>query len=111
MKGRVETGKILLYHAVCDDRDFPTGAGTNVPSDRFEDQILVLGLKDHLPYILNHVASYVFVRINGRKDERVMAGEVCRAYDVPFDKALEDMRALFREFVQKGIAEIVRSAV
>lgn len=35
--------KILVYHAVCEDRDFPTGAGTNVAPENFKRQMEHLG--------------------------------------------------------------------
>lgn len=39
---KTEPGKILLYHAVSEDRDFPTGAGTNVTPENFERQMAFL---------------------------------------------------------------------
>jgi len=33
------SSKILLYHAVCEDRDFPSSAGTNVSPEMFERQL------------------------------------------------------------------------
>ena len=33
---------ILLYHAVCEDEDFPTSAGTNVTPAAFEEQLIYL---------------------------------------------------------------------
>ena len=38
----IEPGKILLYHAVCEDQNFPTGAGTNVTPENFERQMTFL---------------------------------------------------------------------
>lgn len=35
--------KVLLYHAVCDDRDFPSSSGTNVTPAEFQRQIRFLG--------------------------------------------------------------------
>ena len=34
--------KVLLYHAVSDDRDFPSSSGTNVTPAQFERQVLFL---------------------------------------------------------------------
>ncbi len=36
---RNEAGKILLYHAVREDRNFPTSAGTNVTPEEFDRQM------------------------------------------------------------------------
>ena len=34
--------RVLLYHAVAEDRDFPTPAGTNLPPEEFEEQMAYL---------------------------------------------------------------------
>ncbi len=43
MTDRNQITRVLLYHAVSKDRDFPTSAGTNVEPDEFERQIRFLG--------------------------------------------------------------------
>ncbi len=42
MRKHRPAGKVLLYHAVSDDRDFPSSSGTNLTPAQFERQVLFL---------------------------------------------------------------------
>lgn len=75
----------------------------NVLMDSFDNQVLLFDLRNNLPYILNDVASYVFMHTDGTSGPEVIAEKVCEKYDVEFNRALLDIELLYEELVQKGL--------
>ena len=73
--------------------------------ERFNDELLVFDLTTNLPYILNHIAAYIFANSDGKTDIVGITKQVCRKYDVPFQEALDDIKAIYDDFIQKKIVK------
>lgn len=68
---------------------------------------LLLDRKTHIPYVLNRVAAVVFQMLRKQMDDRGMAQELCKTFEVTPEKALEDVKFFKDELLQKGL--LVRS--
>jgi hypothetical protein len=75
--------------------------------ESFDRRTLVFDLKKHLPYDLNEIASYIFLKTDGNTHQEKIAEKVCEKYDVGSYKALIDIKALYKDLHQKGIIESV----
>ena len=71
--------------------------------ERFDEQILLFDMQKNLPYVLNGVAAYVLENTDGEMSQEAIAKMVFRKYDVSFHQALDDIKELYKELVQKRI--------
>ena len=80
--------KILLYHAVCEDHNFPTGAGTNVTPENFERQMaflrrrFILSSIKELPADGSHGSTAVTFD-DGYADNYITAYPIIKKYSIP----------------------------
>ena len=79
----------------------------NILFERFDRRTLVFDLKKNLPYDLNEIASYIFLKTDGNTHQEKIAEKVCEKYDVGHHHALLDIKALHKDLHQKGIIEPV----
>ena len=75
----------------------------NILVEKFGDQILLFDLDTNLPFILNPLAAYIFLKTNGRRDCREIAKKVSQEFDVGFEQALSDVESINQTFLQKKI--------
>jgi len=67
---------------------------------------LVLNLHTNVPYIFNEMAAVVFKMMRNQTDSIGIVHELCRAFDVTSEKALEDLRLFQEDLFQKGVLEM-----
>jgi hypothetical protein len=79
----------------------------NILFESFARRTLVFDLGKNLPYDLNEIASYIFLKTDGNTHQEKIAEKVCEKYDVESYKALLDIKALHKDLHQKGIIESV----
>ena len=65
-------------------------------------------LTNHLPVALNTVAGFVLLQTDGRTDTQAVASRVSRRYSVPFQRAFEDINALYANLAGRRIVKRVR---
>jgi hypothetical protein len=70
----------------------------------FDDQgqALLFDPDKNLPYVLNQVAAFILMNMDGRSREAI-AGELCMRFDVEYKRALDDIDVIYRELRQKDL--------
>ena len=80
----------------------------NVLIESFHKRIVVFDTHKNLPYIMNEVASFVFLNTDGKKTIEDVAERLCDEYDVNFDQALGDVRNIYEDFSFKQLVSDVK---
>lgn len=68
---------------------------------------VVFDLNRYFPHVLNRIAADILINSNGDTSVEKMAERICRTYDVTFDRALEDIQTIYRDFVQNEFVQQV----
>jgi hypothetical protein len=71
--------------------------GSNILKAEFKDQILLFDPAKNLPYVLNGVAAFILSKTDGVRSDKEIADEVFKEFSVEYDKALSDIRSLYKE--------------
>lgn len=79
----------------------------DILSQQFDEQVLLFDLQTNLPYVLNGVASYIFIHTDGEMSPYEVAKKVCDEYHVGFSQALADIKRLYDDLLKKRIVEQV----
>lgn len=82
-------------------------ARSNILMERLDNQVLLFDLQKNLPYVLNGVASFIFLNSDGKLSKEEIAKKVCREFDVEYHKALDDINEIYLEFINK---ELIKDA-
>ena len=80
----------------------------NIVAERFNDRLLLFDLDTNLPFILNPVASFIFLNTDGLKRSKEIADMVSQEFDVELEQALSDVENLNKEFQQKRIVSRIK---
>ena len=73
--------------------------------ERFNDQILVFDPKKNLPYVMNGVAAFIFMNMDGEMGLEEIAEKVCLEYNVELHLAIEDIKDIYKEFSSKRLVK------
>jgi len=71
--------------------------------ERFDDQVLLFNPEKNLPYVLNRVAAYVLMNTDGNKSQETIAENICAEFDVEFHQALEDIKSIYNDLIEKEL--------
>jgi hypothetical protein len=71
--------------------------------ERFNDQVLVFDPQKNLPYVMNGVAAFIFMNTDGETRFEEVAEKLCVKYNVSLPTAIEDIKAIYKEFGSKRL--------